>query len=750
MITTYHNISFGTQTVPEQIPVVQGDTGREIVFILTDFTIPEGATATYYVQKPSGEAIYNTATISENNIIVPLTAQSIIEVGENDMQVRVILDDDIVTSFRAILMVRPFLGIGAVESSTEMNIFDQAVEQAKEEFQTEAEAIAEEVIESIPEDYMALSNEVNDLKADFNQIVSIKNLSDYSVNNTLAWELGSLNPSTGANMSSTTRIRTVDYIDLIGVSEVKTTIGSGYKFCLYWYKSDKTLQSYTTFYTTALTFAVPTDARYLRVLVADTSDGTASTTYSQQISVAENYKIVNTIDKLDYGFENANLFSAEKETISTLMVQRYGAKAAITGLNIINGRTYSVTLTPVTPIDLESASNSINAIIYDSEMTVKIRLGGSVPTTNNVFSTAYTITFTATENINNAVLGAYIVLPRVADFKITFEIKEITVDELVYNVNGMKNNDLMPSYYKAYMGERIGTIQNLDAEIGNTGDSFIFITDVHETNSFNSPALAKYIMEKSAVGRLMYGGDYINQPTSKALAVETLQKNVAKLRVSERAVFLEGNHETNPYGTGSLTPGEVYGIINKRVERYVDTDAKNYYYIDNESQKIRYIILDTGEDGDIDATQESWVGTTASALANGWVIIFLSHMAVYTNGKDVRDNVQKYDVVDKVLTAITGINAKVACWVCGHTHKDFSYATTNFPIISVTCDANGNQASTYTSDNRDSGTINEQAFDVFHVDTDSKTVYATRIGGGQYNVITTGDLTDNDRQWSYT
>ena len=168
MITTYHNISFGTQTVPEQIPVVQGDTGREIVFILTDFTIPEGATATYYVQKPLGEAVYNTATISENNIIVHLTAQSIIEVGENDMQVRVILGEDIVTSFRAILMVRPFLGIGAVESSTEINIFDQAVEAAKEEFQAEAEAIAEEVIESIPEDYTALSNEVNDLKTDFN------------------------------------------------------------------------------------------------------------------------------------------------------------------------------------------------------------------------------------------------------------------------------------------------------------------------------------------------------------------------------------------------------------------------------------------------------------------------------------------------------------------------------------------------------------------------------------------------------
>ena len=167
--------------------------------------------------------------------------------------------------------------------------------------------------------------------------------------------------------------------------------------------------------------------------------------------------------------------------------------------------------------------------------------------------------------------------------------------------------------------------------------------------------------------------------------------------------------------------------------RVNDTDTKNYYYFDNTSQKIRYIVLDTGESGDIDATQEAWVNATASDLESGWVIIILSHMAVYTNGKDERSNVLKYNVVDKVLNALSNISAKVACWVCGHTHKDFSYATTNFPIISVTCDANGNQASTYTSDNRD-----------------TKTVYATRIGGGQYNVIATGDLTDNDRQWTYT
>lgn len=181
MITTKVSLQLVDQTVPAIIPVVQGDTGRSIIFEPSDFTIPEGATATYYIQKPSGEAVYNSAEITGNTVVCNLTAQSIIETGENNMQVRIILGEDIVTSFDAILMVRPFRGIDAVESETEINIFDKAVEQAEQEISDRAdeiiaekvpeiEALVEEVIESIPEDYTQLSNDVDDLKADLKDI----------------------------------------------------------------------------------------------------------------------------------------------------------------------------------------------------------------------------------------------------------------------------------------------------------------------------------------------------------------------------------------------------------------------------------------------------------------------------------------------------------------------------------------------------------------------------------------------------
>lgn len=132
MLTVRSTINIASQTVPPIIPVVQGDTARAILFTLADFTIPAGASATYYVQKPSGEAVYNNATIDGNTVLVELTAQSIIEKGDNYGQVRIAVGEDVVTSFDFILLVKEFRGIDAVQSLTEMNIFDKAVEQAEE------------------------------------------------------------------------------------------------------------------------------------------------------------------------------------------------------------------------------------------------------------------------------------------------------------------------------------------------------------------------------------------------------------------------------------------------------------------------------------------------------------------------------------------------------------------------------------------------------------------------------------------
>lgn len=179
MLTVRSTINIAGQTVPQIIPVVQGDTGRTILFTLADYTIPSGATANYYIQKPSGEAVYNAATVDGNTVLVDLTAQSIIEAGDNYGQVRIENDGEVVTSFDFILLVKPFRGIDAVESTTEMNIFDKAVEHAREQIE-EAAQEAQEYISTAVDDTLSIQGKaadakatgdaINDLKQDFNDL----------------------------------------------------------------------------------------------------------------------------------------------------------------------------------------------------------------------------------------------------------------------------------------------------------------------------------------------------------------------------------------------------------------------------------------------------------------------------------------------------------------------------------------------------------------------------------------------------
>lgn len=119
------------------IEVVQGDTARSLVFEPSDYDIPSGSTATYYVARPSHIPVYNEATIdyTNNSVTVNLTAESIAEVGENYLQVRILQGNDILTSFSVILMVRRFGGAGAVESRSEIGIFDQIIRDAREQLQ---------------------------------------------------------------------------------------------------------------------------------------------------------------------------------------------------------------------------------------------------------------------------------------------------------------------------------------------------------------------------------------------------------------------------------------------------------------------------------------------------------------------------------------------------------------------------------------------------------------------------------------
>lgn len=126
-------IKFYDNDTTHVIEVVQGDSARVLEFEAVDYTIPEGAEATYYVKRPSNVPVYNEAEIDGDIVTVELTADALAEAGDNLLQVRIEKDGLFLTSFSVVLLVRRFGGLSAIEGAGQINLFDELIAELREQ-----------------------------------------------------------------------------------------------------------------------------------------------------------------------------------------------------------------------------------------------------------------------------------------------------------------------------------------------------------------------------------------------------------------------------------------------------------------------------------------------------------------------------------------------------------------------------------------------------------------------------------------
>lgn len=125
-----------------KIPIdyVKNTNAIPIIFHFRDFQIPAGATAQVFVQKPSGLAVYNAATISGNDVTVDVTTQMMAEVGFNKLQIQVMSGDDNLVTFVQPLNVRQNYTDGESEESKNESSFFEELQEAAQAANTAAEA----------------------------------------------------------------------------------------------------------------------------------------------------------------------------------------------------------------------------------------------------------------------------------------------------------------------------------------------------------------------------------------------------------------------------------------------------------------------------------------------------------------------------------------------------------------------------------------------------------------------------------
>ena len=216
------------------------------------------------------------------------------------------------------------------------------------------------------------------------------------------------------------------------------------------------------------------------------------------------------------------------------------------------------------------------------------------------------------------------------------------------------------------------------------GKSFIFYTDTHTGHDPYSTTLIEYARKALGINTVIFGGDPYDTGATKEEALEKLKKfslgeffDVQK----ETGLYVLGNHDTNPitardkgdekynylisdtdmfeYTVGqSLKYGRNLVFDQKAIDavenftfedncRFTAEEMKEqaiaamkmHYYTDDDVNKIRYIILDTGGMGvtqnaefsqlgycDIIFTELGWFAETLGTVPSGYDVIVAGHM----------------------------------------------------------------------------------------------------------------------------
>lgn len=340
-----------------------------------------------------------------------------------------------------------------------------------------------------------------------------------------------------------------------------------------------------------------------------------------------------------------------------------------------------------------------------------------------------------------------------------FEVTLVGADGVEDRLTVLDGDYKLPDYYftNGYLTNKANAIKQLMYDAEGQYDSAIFITDIHwEDNALNSPALIRWLVNHTNIQKLFFGGDLYNgwAPDTTTDSYSQLSKAFGRPKDTYMCI---GNHEFNHVGSGwsggGLTEAKCWYLFNSMHDNIVPGDpARNYYYFDNDIQKIRYIFLSVFTDkgaGEQQAAllfeqeQQDWFEDVAlGTMTAGWGAVVITHCVYEINAVTSEIYQDSFTVpLTDIVDAYDG-PGEIICVIQGHSHRDRIVNTAGgTKVVITTCDkcrsysVPGETPAIDLDVDRTRGTINEQAFDVFIFDRKNRRVSAVRIGAGARNGI---------------
>ena len=311
---------------------------------------------------------------------------------------------------------------------------------------------------------------------------------------------------------------------------------------------------------------------------------------------------------------------------------------------------------------------------------------------------------------------------------------------------GIKNK--IPDYWIPELENGSKNINQALQIAGSNKSSFFFYTDVHwNYGSHMSPLLLKYLYQHTGITKTIFGGDIVNDEGTDYDTMKYLWEWREMIKDLPNHHSVVGNHDDGNATDHLFSEQYVYGYLlaPEETNDIVRGNSGFYYYIDNPTEKTRYIYLDTAYMG-FQADQQNFLNQALLETKDGWHIVVISHIW-YGPDYDQMDmkpipiigltsDALKVTAILDAYNSRSGAFSNCGAWVefCigGHVHRDYDGATTTgIPIILIETDSSHIRSNyTYTA-----GTPTEASVNGIIADYDNHKVHIVRIGRGQSRTI---------------
>lgn len=295
---------------------------------------------------------------------------------------------------------------------------------------------------------------------------------------------------------------------------------------------------------------------------------------------------------------------------------------------------------------------------------------------------------------------------------------------------------IVPSYWEEELKAKADEIQTAMEKAGRNKSAFLWYTDTHwvNGNSKMSPKLLNYLYMNTPMNKVNFGGDIIGDTllaTREEMKYLYEWREAIKDLPNHHSVF--GNHDMFNLSSVDYEDDNyryAFLLAPEETPDMVIGDG-NYYYIDNPSEKTRYLYLCyPNTDTNWLLAQGQFIADALMGVAEGWHIVAIAHRwwQYSSSSKPTIGSITAFEA--DILSVFDAYNAretrsgsnyfyeqdftnakgKVEFCIGGHIHVDYDISSNDgIPVIITTADANQNRVPDSTVDSGTVGTITESA-----------------------------------------